>query len=275
AFDKIGIPYTYLSEQDLATEDLSAFDVLIMPQSRATPQMLVAGRSRVGDPIPWQPSDEYPHLGLIDQTDDQRKGMGYEGLINLKNFIERGGVFITEGNTARFPIDMALTRRISIKQTRDMTVRGSVLRAEVADTTSPILYGYPDTLAVYFSQSPVFQINKNVGNFRTPDWYKDEVWAQEVPRVVLKFAKKGLLMSGMAKGEKEMTGAPAVVDVPVGEGHVVLFAIRPFRRWSTHGSHALVFNTMLHWNDLRTGWPERPPEDEEQTPSANDGEWEH
>ena len=275
AFDKIGIPYTYLSEQDLATEDLSAFDVLIMPRHRASPQMLVAGHSRVGDPVPWQPSDEYPHLGHIDQTDDQRKGMGYEGLINLKGFIESGGVFITEGNTAAFPIDMALTRRISIKQTRNMTVRGSVLRAEVADTTSPIIYGYPDTLAVYFSQTPVFQINKNVGSYRTPDWYKDEVWASEVPRVVLKFAKKGLLMSGMAKGENEMAGSPAVVDVPVGAGHVVLFANRPFRRWSTHGSHTLVFNTMLHWNDLRTGWPERPPEDENQTPSLNDAEWEH
>ena len=29
AFDKIGIPYTYLAEQDLATTDLSAFDVKI------------------------------------------------------------------------------------------------------------------------------------------------------------------------------------------------------------------------------------------------------
>ena len=77
----------------------------------------------------------------------------------------------------------------------------------------------------------------------------------------------------MAKGESEMAGTPAVVDVPVGEGHVVLFANRPFRRWSTHGSHALVFNTMLHWNDLRTGWPERPDEDEEETPSAAEYGW--
>ncbi|GAG52163.1 unnamed protein product, partial [marine sediment metagenome] len=96
-----------------------------------------------------------------------------------------------------------------------------------------------------------------------PDWYKDEVWAQEVPRVILSFAKKNLLLSGMLKGEEELTGTPAVVDVPVGKGHVVLFAIRPFWRWETHGSHALVFNTMLHWKNLRIGWPQRPPEDEE------------
>jgi hypothetical protein len=57
----------------------------------------------------------------------------------------------------------------------------------------------------------------------------------------------------------------------VGDGHVVLFANRPFRRWSTQGSHALVFNTMLHWNDLRTGWPDRPDEDDEDDAAMN--EW--
>lgn len=263
AFDKIGIPYTLLAEQDLATNDLSGFDVLIMPRTRASAQRLVAGTTVAGDPVPWQQSDAYPHLGVVDQTDDMRKGMGYEGLMHLKAFLDRGGVFITEGQTASFPIDMALTRNISIKNTRNLTVRGSVLRAEVTDDKSPITYGYADTLGVYFSSAPVFEVNKNVGNYRTPDWFKDEVWMKEVPRPVLSFAKKNLLMSGMAKGEGEMTGTPAVVDVPVGEGHVVLFANRPFWRWETRGSHALVFNTMLHWNDLRTGWPERPSEDEE------------
>lgn len=263
AFDNIGIPYTLLAEQDLATNDLSDFDVLLMPRTRASAQTLVAGTTTAGDPVPWQPSDATPHLGVVDQTDDMRKGMGYEGLLHLKTFLDRGGVFITEGQTASFPIDMALTRNISIKETRNLTVRGSVLRAEVTDDESPITYGFADTLGVYFSSAPVFQINKNVGNYRTPDWFKDEVWMKEVPRPVLSFAKKNLLMSGMAKGESEMAGSPAVVDVPVGEGHVILFANRPFWRWETRGSHALVFNTMLHWNDLRTGWPERPSEDEE------------
>ncbi len=267
AFDKIGIPYTYLSEQDLATNDLSDFDVVILPRAFASPQTLVAGQTEAGDPLPWQPSDAYPHLGVIDQTADMRKGMGYEGLMHLKAFLDRGGVFITEGRTAAFPIEMALTRRVSIKQTRSLAVRGSVLRAEVADKKSPITYGYADTLAVYFNQTPVFQVNKNVGNFRTPEWLQDEIWTKEVPRVVLTFAKKGLLMSGMARGEGEMTGAPAVLDVPVGDGHVVLFANRPFRRWNTQGSHALVFNTLLHWNDLRTGWPERPAADEDDEPA--------
>ena len=263
AFDKIGIPYTYLSEQDLATTDLGKFDVLILPRAFASPQTLVAGNSRVGDPIPWKKDKAYPSLGVIDETEDQRAGMGYEGLAKLKRFIESGGVFITEGSTSAFPIDMAITRRVSIRQTGNLSARGSVVRTVPADSTSPIVYGIADSLGAYFSAGPVFSVSENVGGFRTPDWYKDELWAAEVPRTVLSFAKKDIWMSGMLSGEGELTGTPAVLDVPVGDGHVVLFAIRPMRRWNTQGSHALVFNTMLHWNDLRTGWPERPDEEEE------------
>ena len=270
AFDRIGIPYTYLAEQDLATEDLSQFDVLILPRIFTSPQTLVAGTTEAGDPIPWQRSDAYPSLGHIDETDDMRRGIGYEGLARLKRFLDAGGVFITEGPTAAFPIDFALTRRVRIREPEGLTVRGSVLKAKISDAESPITYGYGDTLAVYFSQTPVFAVNKNVGNYRTPDWFKDEVWAKEVPRTVVEFAKNPLL-SGMARGEGALAGAPAVLDVPVGEGHVILFANRPFRRWSTHGSHALVFNTLLHFNDLRTAWPARPSGDDEEEPAG--GEW--
>jgi hypothetical protein len=268
AFDKIGIPYTYLSEQDLGAMDLSQFNVIIMPRTRASTQQLVSGNSMVGDPVPWKNTPEYKHIGIIDETDDIRKGMGVEGVSNLRDFINGGGVFITEGTTARLPIDLGITRRISISRTRNLVARGTVLRAVAAKFKSPIMYGYPDTMAVYFSQAPVFQINKNLTSFRLPDWYKDEAWTKEVPQPVLNFAKKNVLMSGMLKGDSEIAGKPAIVDVPVGDGHVVLFACRPFWRWETRGSHAFVFNTLLNWNDLRAGWPERPEEDEDEESST-------
>ncbi len=262
AFDRIGIPYTYLSEQDLATHDLSQLDVIIMPSTRADPQTLVAGTTVAGPPLPWENSADYPAIGIIDQTDDVRRGMGYDGLTNLKNFVEAGGVFITEGRAAAFPIDMALTRRVSIRRTNQLQARGTILRAVVDDDASPIVYGYPETLAVYFNQTPVFQVSKDLSSPFIPDWMKDEYWDKEVPRTVMSFAQDDISMSGMLRGEDELAGAPAVLDVPVGDGHVVLFANRPFWRWQTRGSHALVFNTMLHWNDLRTGWPDRPGAEE-------------
>ena len=39
------------------------------------------------------------------------------------------------------------------------------------------------------------------------------------------------------------------------QGHVVMFAIRPFWRWQTQGTFFLGFNAILNWNDLDAGKP--------------------
>ena len=77
---------------------------------------------------------------------------------------------------------------------------------------------------------------------------------------MLSFHQKrdSLRLSGLLVNGEELAGRPAVLDAPVGQGHVVLFAIRPFWRWETQGSFALVFNTILNWNDLNVSWPAGP-----------------
>jgi hypothetical protein len=78
--------------------------------------------------------------------------------------------------------------------------------------------------------------------------------SERLPRVVLRFAKKDALwVSGMLEKGEELAEHPAVLDCPVGRGHVVLFANNPMWRWETHGSHALVFNAILHWDHLGSG----------------------
>ena len=59
----------------------------------------------------------------------------------------------------------------------------------------------------------------------------------------------------MLVGGQALANRPQVVDIPVGQGHVVSFAIRPFWRWQTHGTFFLGFNTILNWNDLDAGKP--------------------
>ncbi len=77
---------------------------------------------------------------------------------------------------------------------------------------------------------------------------------EEQPRVVLRFAKeKELLISGMLGGGSELARRPAVVDVPCGKGHVVLFANNPIWRNETQGSYFLVFNAMLNYDHLGVG----------------------
>jgi hypothetical protein len=71
------------------------------------------------------------------------------------------------------------------------------------------------------------------------------------PRVIVRFAdEKNLLISGELAGGQELANTPAVVDVPVGKGHVVLYAINPMWRHETHGSFMLVMNAVLNWDHL-------------------------
>jgi hypothetical protein len=75
------------------------------------------------------------------------------------------------------------------------------------------------------------------------------------PRVVLAFPSNPdeMLLSGVLVGGQALANRAQVVDIPVGQGHVVSFAIRPYWRWQTQGTFFLGFNTILNWNDLDAG----------------------
>ena len=71
------------------------------------------------------------------------------------------------------------------------------------------------------------------------------------PRIVLSFASAtDLLISGGLAGGEELAGSPALADVALGKGHVVLFSFNPAWRSQTHGSYFFIFNALLNWKDL-------------------------
>ena len=73
-------------------------------------------------------------------------------------------------------------------------------------------------------------------------------------RVAVRFdAQNSLLVSGLLDGGNDIAQRPIVVDVPVGKGHVVLFANRPYWRWQTQGNFFLGFNAILNWDHLDAG----------------------
>jgi len=78
------------------------------------------------------------------------------------------------------------------------------------------------------------------------------------PRVIMKFPAKAddMLLSGMLAGGESLAGKALAVDAPVGKGHIVMFALRPFWRWQTQGTYFLGFNAILNWNHLDAGKPE-------------------
>ena len=106
----------------------------------------------------------------------------------------------------------------------------------------------------------------------TPDEPETEAWefpvvndetrhnnARVIPpdqraRVILRYADvKDLLVSGLLENGNEIAQHPAVVDSPLGKGHVVLFAINPIWRGETQGTYSLVLNTVLNFDNLNAG----------------------
>ena len=75
------------------------------------------------------------------------------------------------------------------------------------------------------------------------------------PRVVIQFPANvdDMLLSGTLEGGSSLASRAQLVDQSVGQGHVVMFAIRPFWRWQTQGTFSLGFNAILNWNDLDAG----------------------
>jgi hypothetical protein len=74
------------------------------------------------------------------------------------------------------------------------------------------------------------------------------------PRVVFRYAdNKDLFVSGLLDGGDEIAQHAMVVDVPSGQGHIVLFSNNPIWRGQTKGSYFLVFNAILNFDNLNAG----------------------
>jgi hypothetical protein len=260
-----------------------------------------------GKPLPYKKTTETPNLGVNDESDDIRGGMGLEGLTNLLKFVQEGGTLLVEGSTAALLPEYGMVSGVAVEEPAGLFARGSILKATIADKKSPIAYGYEgDVLPVYFSQSPVLRVGvvppgfagggaqnvgpqiPGVGMNITPNAVPDTLTSLEGrplrdpsersqadeaaqfrqlarnagltldetrPRVVLRFPTNpnDMLLSGALVGGQALSGRAVAVDVPVGKGHVVMFATRPYWRWQTQGLYFLGFNTLLNWNDLDAG----------------------
>jgi hypothetical protein len=297
ALENAGVPYTYISDRVVKeTAKLrDRFDVILFGPTGADPRRIVNGIPERGNAIPWKATELTPNFATApDQTEDMRGGLGLEGLVNIRRFVEAGGLFITIGGNAALPIDYGLVEGVSVQATRELKTRGSLLDAEVSDAKSPVTYGYDKHLPVYFNAAPVFNVNlsrgpRDEGGERVtgrggvddPDVIQGrplpapvdakaerrdplsaermrmfETPAAERPRAVLRFGvEKDLLVSGLLAGGKELAGKPAIVDIPRGQGHYLLFAINPMWREQTQGSLMLLMNAAMNYASLGVGHP--------------------
>ena len=311
AFDAFGVPYTYFADTTLRQGELRRkYDVIVLPHIGGEARQRVNGILRTdASPLPYRKTAETPNLGVLDQADDIRGGMGLDGLNALVAFVRDGGTLLTEGSTSTILPEHHLTDGVAVETPPGLFVRGSVMRGVFADRRSPIAYGYDAEVPVYFNQNPVLNVgpaastsqaaapsapaaipgvgmivapmataNNKLSTYdpeaaqaRAESGTQDSAAPASTPtgaptasapaagstaaRVILAFPSEPheMLLSGVLVGGQALANRAQLVDVPLGRGHVVSFAIRPFWRWQTHGTFFLGFNTILNWNDLDAG----------------------
>ena len=165
AFDQMGVPYDYISTQDVAREsDLNKkYDVIVFGPGGGNANAVIQGRSMYGNAIPWKKTELTPNLGGFASTDDMRPGLGWSGLMNLQNFVKNGGVFIGSDDSADFAVSTGFTPGVSIQRATHLRAIGDLLKTRMIDATSPIAYGYGETLSVYCFNGPIFNVSNIAG----------------------------------------------------------------------------------------------------------------
>ena len=236
-FDHFGIPYTYIADTEL--DDLGAlrrrFDVIVFPDQGGDARSIFQGLDPEDGPLPYRAREDAPSLGFPDATDDMTGGMGLEGLAALRDFVNAGGTFIGLRTAATLPVEMGLVRDVEIEDAPSgLFVPGSLVRGAVARPGHPLAYGYGEAPVLHHRFGPYMAVSDDL----------------EDAAVVLRYAEDDIGLSGLVQNGGRLAGDPALLSVPHGDGHWVLFGFNPLNRHQNFMDFGLVWNALMNWNDL-------------------------
>jgi hypothetical protein len=157
-------------------------------------------------------------------------GLGKEGAEALKQFAESGGRLVFFNDSTEYAVerlDIKAKNALRGVSNRDFYCPGSLLNVKL-EPGSPLGLGLPAEFAVWNEHSPVWEMEDNSG------------------KALVRYASSNVLASGWLLGEKYLTGKPALVDVTLGQGHVILFGLRPQYRAQSWLTLKLFFNSLVY-----------------------------
>jgi hypothetical protein len=210
--DQFGFRYESVVNRDLQAGNLdSRFDVIVFPDQR-------------GETI---------HNGHKsgDMPEEFTGGVGDKGADALKTFASKGGTIVTLNDASEYAVShlgVSVRNGLSGVSNREFYAPGSLLnvRAEPHWLT----LGMPRDFAIWFETSPAFEL---------PSGGRD--------RSMVSYGEGNLLASGWLLGDKYLRGKSALVDVPVGSGHIVLFGMRPQYRAQSYLTLKMFFNSLTYF----------------------------
>ena len=238
--EQFEFPYELVFAPALDAEDLNAkFDVLIFVGG-SIPRVPASGPEGAGFGRDFQPSapanipDEYKNrIGRITVE---------KTIPNLRRFVEAGGTMLALDSATviaehfNLPLANALVEKApdgtdTPLRSEKFYIPGSVLRARM-DNTHPLAHGMPDTVDVFFDNTPAFTL--------LPDA------ALKGVKPVAWFDDGKLLRSGWAWGESYLHRSVQVAEATVGKGKIFLYGPEIAFRGQPHGTFKLLFNGIYY-----------------------------
>lgn len=210
--EQFGFSYTTLTNTDLQRDDLkSRFDVIVFPEGRA--ESIHRGHK------PGSMPEEFTG------------GVGERGADALKKFAAKGGTVVLLNDACEYALkhlDVKVHNVLDGVSSQEFYAPGSLLNVHAEEHW--LTLGMPRDFSIWFESSPAFQVP-----------------AGGRERAVVAYGERNVLASGWLLGEKKLHRQAAVVDVPVGSGHIVLFGMRPQYRAQSYLTFKMFFNSLLYF----------------------------
>ena len=246
--DREKIPYTYLRDEDIRAGNLKdKVDVIVYgPFSRLELSGQIHGIAPTEGPMPFRKTAASPNLGSPVASDDITGGPGYAGLEALQRFVSDGGLFLTLGGGSSLVLDGGFVRGMRRAPDDTAFTPGTELRIRNEKPDSPIWYGYG-------ADTSVFRINQHVYDlplrWDTMAYCTSCLVGPDDRRpVVATWGGPGpMVVSGGMRGEKALDGRPAILDFPLGAGHVIAYNFSPIHRDMNRSDHRFLWNAILNW----------------------------
>ncbi|MBV9316152.1 MAG: hypothetical protein JOZ34_01705, partial [Gammaproteobacteria bacterium] len=269
--DQRHIPYAYVRDEDIRAGKLrEKYDVLLYPHVDLELAEQIEGLYKVWSPMPFKKTTATPSFGNPAASDDITGGIGYAGLGELQKFIEAGGLLITLGNGSMLPLEAGLVRGVrreaggvprstqgggaaSAAASQNAVTRtpGSHLRVSFARPDHPISYGYTPRTWVFRQNYALYSIPRRWLRMA----YCTVCLDGPIDRssIVLEWGDREgapFVVSGQAWGEENLIGRAAILDTPVGKGHVITFNFNPLHRDLNRGDQRMLWNAIINWRAI-------------------------
>jgi hypothetical protein len=262
--DREKVQYSYIRDEDIRAGRLrERFDIILFGECYMRLQDQILGIDKKFGPMAYTKTKDFPSLGVPDASEDITGGIGWSGMANLEKYLDAGGLLITLGNGSAIALEGGLVRDV-YRKSGGVNTPGSELKVKFTRTDHPLAYGSPEVTSVFRTGLPVYDIAMSGRRgvvlqwgtkLRTED--REEEGAEgSMPKDPKDPAKKDevkMLVSGAIKGEDELEGRPAILDLPVGRGRVIAFLFNPIHRDLNRSDHRLLWNAILNWNIFGVG----------------------